>query len=225
MSREAVGDDGSDGTTIGLTELQQDAFTELVNIGVSRAAASLRQMIGTQVLLSVPSVEIVSRHAAARLIGEREAAPLVVVHQDFAGAFAGRALLIFPQENGRELVRAVAGEDLSPEEVAALEDEALAETGNIILNGCLATMANMLQRTLTMSLPGIVRGDGPRIFGAQAGEVAGTDALVLFLYIDFSVSERDIRGYLAMLMDLPSLESLRLLVDEFIARALGDLDA
>lgn len=214
-----------DGATIGLTELQQDAFTELVNIGVSRAAASLRQMIGTQVLLSVPSVEIVSRQAAARLIGEREAAPLVVVHQDFEGAFAGRALLIFPQENGRELVRAVAGEELSPDEVSALEDEALAETGNIILNGCLATMANMLQRTLTMSLPGILRGDGPQIFGTQGGEAAATDALVLFLYIDFSVSERDIRGYLAMLMDLPSLENLRLLVDEFIARALGDLDA
>ncbi|WP_279357326.1 chemotaxis protein CheX [Methylobacterium indicum] len=213
--------------SIGLTELQQDAFTELVNIGVSRAAASLRTMIGTQVLLSVPSVEIVSRGAAARLIGEREAAPLVVVHQDFEGAFAGRALLIFPQENGRELVRAVAGGDLSSEEVAALEDEALAETGNIILNGCLATMANMLQRTLTMSLPGIARGDGPRIFGTEAGTEAGlaSDALVLFLYIDFSVSERDIRGYLAMLMDLPSIENLRGLVDEFIARALGDLDA
>ena len=210
---------------IGLTELQQDAFTELVNIGVSRAAASLRTMIGTQVLLSVPSVEIVSRAAAARLIGEREAAPLVVVHQDFEGAFAGRALLIFPQENGRELVRAVAGGELSPEEVAALEDEALAETGNIILNGCLATMANMLQRTLTMSLPGIARGDGPRIFGAEAGARTAADALVLFLYIDFSVSERDIRGYLAMLMDLPSIENLRGLVDEFIARALGDLDA
>ena len=219
------GDAMEDGATIGLTELQQDAFTELVNIGVSRAAASLRQMIGTQVLLSVPSVEIVSRHSAARLIGEREAAPLVVVHQDFEGAFAGRALLIFPQENGRELVRAVAGEELSPDEVSALEDEALAETGNIILNGCLATMANMLQRTLTMSLPGILRGDGPQIFGTQGGEAPATDALVLFLYIDFSVSERDIRGYLAMLMDLPSLENLRLLVDEFIARALGDLDA
>ncbi|MFH6781218.1 MULTISPECIES: chemotaxis protein CheX [Methylobacterium] len=215
-----------------LTELQQDAFTELVNIGVSRAAASLRKMIGTQVLLSVPSVEIVSRAAAARLIGEREAAPLVVVHQDFEGAFAGRALLIFPQENGRELVRAVAGEELTPEEVAALEDEALAETGNIILNGCLATMANMLRRTLTMSLPGIARGDGPRIFGMEAGQIGAgqatdpvADALVLFLYIDFSVSERDIRGYLAMLMDLPSLDNLRALVDEFIARALGDPDA
>ena len=156
------------------------------------------------------------------MIGEREASELVVVQQDFTGAFAGRALLIFPQENGRELVRAVAGEDLSAEEVAELEDEALTETGNVILNGCLATMANLLQRTLSMSLPEIMRGDGPQIFRPVGDE--GADALVLFLYINFAVRERDIRGYIAMLMDLPSLESLKVLIDGFIERAIGETE-
>jgi chemotaxis protein CheC len=203
-----------------LTPLQQDAFTELVNIGVSRAAASLRKMIGVQVLLSVPAIEIVARRDATRLVAEREASDLVVVHQSFEGAFSGRALLIFPAETGRELVRAVTGDDLSAEEVAALEDEALSETGNIILNGCLATMANMLQRTLTMSLPAVMRGGGDAIF--RPGGEDDDDALVLFLYINFSVRERDIRGYIAMLMDLPSLESLRGLIDDFIARAIGE---
>ena len=37
-----------------LTELELDALTEMVNIGVNRAAASLREMVGEQVLLSVP---------------------------------------------------------------------------------------------------------------------------------------------------------------------------
>ncbi|MEH3147353.1 MAG: chemotaxis protein CheX [Methylobacterium frigidaeris] len=205
--------------TVDLSELQQDAFTELVNIGVSRAAASLRKMIGVQVLLSVPSIEIVSRSAAARLIGEREASDLVVVQQGFDGAFAGQALLIFPVETSRELVRAVTGGDLSPAEIEELEDEALTETGNIILNACLATIANMLQRHLTVSLPEVIRGDGARIF--RPGE--GDDALVLFLYINFSVRERDIRGYIAMLMDLPALETLKVLIDEFVARSIGDL--
>jgi chemotaxis protein CheC len=208
--------------SIELSELQQDAFTELVNIGVSRAAASLRKMIGVQVLLSVPSIEIVPRATAARLVEEREASELVVVHQDFEGAFSGRALLIFPQENGRELVRAVTGGDISPEEFAELEDEALTETGNIILNGCLATMANMLQRTLTMSLPKVIRGDAPLIFRPSSAVDDDEQALVLFLYINFSVRERDIRGYIAMLMDLPSLESLKILIDDFIERAIGE---
>jgi len=45
---------------------------------------------------------------------------------------------------------------------------------------------------------------------------------VLFLYINFSVSERDIRGYIALLMDLPSLASLKVLVGDFISRVMDD---
>ena len=43
-------------TSAVLSEFELDALTELVNIGVSRAAGSLRKMVGQQVLLSVPSV-------------------------------------------------------------------------------------------------------------------------------------------------------------------------
>ena len=43
---------------LGLDDLEVDALTELVNIGVSRAAVSLRELVGEQVLLSVPSVMV-----------------------------------------------------------------------------------------------------------------------------------------------------------------------
>jgi chemotaxis protein CheC len=223
---------------ISLDELERDALTELVNIGVSRAAASLRKMVGRQVLLSVPSAEVVTRRTAANLIGQREAEPLVAVRQDFSGAFSGRALLIFPEGRSLELVRAVVGEAMGEAEMRGLEDEALAETGNVILNGCLATMANMLRQSLTMALPEVLRGDGRMLFelgeapaaaaeSEAAGEAtgdaegAGEDGLVLFLYINFAVLDRDIHGYIAMLMDLPSLAALKLLVGDFIARVMG----
>ena len=86
----------------------------------------------------------------------------------------------------------------------------------IILNSCLATMANMLQRSLTMTIPEVVRGDGASLFEVWEGDEA--DGLVLFLYIDFAVRKRDIRGYIAMLMDLPNLKSLRSLLQEYIDR-------
>lgn len=203
-----------------LDELERDALTELVNIGVSRAAASLRKMIGHQVLLSVPALEIVSRRVAATLIRERETGDLVAVRQDFTGAFAGRALLIFPEANSLALVRAVTGDELDEDGVADIEDEALSETGNVVLYGCLATMANMLKRPLEMSLPSVIRGDGQILF--ELSEDEGSDVgVVLFLYINFSVSGRDIRGYIAMLMDLPSIEALRVLIGEFLERVVG----
>jgi len=208
---------------ITLDELERDALTEIVNIGVSRAASSLRKMIGDQVLLSVPAIEVVSQRRAARLISEREISDLVAVRQDFSGAFAGRALLIFPESNSLELVRAVTGGTLTAVEVLDMEHEALAETGNVILNSCLATMANMLKRSLTMTIPEVLRGSGATLF--EVDESGVSEGLVLFLYIDFSVRKHDIRGYIAMIMDLPSLALLKDLLEEFIARIVGDAAA
>lgn len=199
-----------------LDELELDALSELVNIGVSRAAASLRTMIGQEILLSVPSVRVVTRADAARIIGERDPEKLVAVHQAFDGELSGRALLIFPETNSLELVRAVTGGELPLEDIIELEQEALAETGNIILNGCLATIANLVQRSLKMSLPEIVRGGGADLF-EMVGAPEGED-VALLLYIDFAVRQRDIRGYIAMLMDLPALTSLKRLVGELISR-------
>ena len=70
-----------------------------------------------------------------------------------------------------------------------LEHEALAETGNIILNACLATIANVLRQTMRMSLPAVVRGDGGKLFDVQSDAAHGS--LVLFLYIDFTVKNRE----------------------------------
>jgi chemotaxis protein CheC len=202
-----------------LDDLELDALTELVNIGVSRAAVSLREMVGEQVHLSVPNVRLVSRSDAIEILSNKENRKLVAVHQVFEGDVTGRALLIFPEAKSLELVRAVTGGDLPLEDIIELEQEALAETGNIILNGCLATMANMLQRSLKMSLPEILRGESAEFFNLAPPPHAGD--VVLFLYINFAVRERDITGYIAMLMDMPSLHALKALLDEFIARSTG----
>lgn len=208
--------------TIDLDELERDALTELVNIGVSRAAASLRKMVNKEILLSVPSVEIVTRRSAASLIGQRESESLIAVQQQFEGPFSGRALLIFPQSNGLSLVRAIVGDEMEEAELLDMEDEALAETGNVILNGCLGSMANMLQHSLKMSLPDVRRGDSALLFDAHSSSAEGS--FVLFLYINFSVRERDIRGYIAMIMDLPSLDKLKQLIAAFIERVMTETE-
>jgi chemotaxis protein CheC len=80
-------------------------------------------------------------------------------------------------------------------------------------------MANMLRRSLTMSLPRVLAGGGNALLMPTDAE---EDGLVLFLYINFFVRDRSIRGYIAMVMDLPSLAALKLLVGDFIARVMGD---
>jgi chemotaxis protein CheC len=199
-----------------LTELQLDALTELVNLGVSNAATSLSQMVREEVILSVPEVTVVARDEAVAILGKRETKPLVAVRQDFEGDIHGRALLIFPEAKSMELVRAVVGGELSLEDIVQLEQEALAETGNILLNGCLSTIANCLELSLRISLPEVVHGEGSDFFEVPLTPDIGSS--VLFIYINFAVRQRSIEGFIAMLLDLPSIEALQKLLTEFIER-------
>ena len=197
---------------IELSAIERDALAELANIGVSRAATSLGQMLGEQVLLSVPTVQIVARETAAQFVDHSTAPKLVAVRQTFEGPFSGRALLIFPEARSLELVRAIMGQEHSISDIVNLEHEALAEMGNIILNGCLASIANVLHRTMRMSLPSVVRGNGATLFSEP--EAAGNS--VLFLYIDFVIKSRDLHGFIALLMDAPAIATLKAIVQDFI---------
>ena len=195
-----------------LTDLESDALAELANVAMARASVSLRTMIQQEVLLSVPNVEILAPKEAIARVAKPGNPNLVAVRQDFSGVFSGRALLIFPEASSLELVRVVVGRQLALEDIVDLEDEALAETGNIILNSWVATIANLLKKNLKMSLPVVIRRDQSHIF-----ESAGTrDALVLFLHIKFDISRQQIRGYVALMMDVPSVAELRSLIADYV---------
>ena len=116
-------------------------------------------------------------------------------------------------------MHAILGRQISTADILDLEDEALAETGNIILNSWVATIANLLKQNLKMSLPMLIRRDQRHIFES----VVIGESVVLFLHIKFEVSEQKIQGYVALLMDLPSIEQLRTLIAEFLT-SLGQRD-
>jgi chemotaxis protein CheC len=120
--------------------------------------------------------------------------------------------VIFPEQSSLELMRAILGRQLSPHDILDLEDEALSETGNVILNSWLATLANLLKRSLKMSLPMVIRRDQHHIF-----ETAGSpESCILFVHVKFEASDLEVRGYVAIMMDLPSIEQLRSLVAAFM---------
>ena len=199
-----------------LNELELDALTELLNIGVGRSAVSLRQLVGHQILLRVPKVLLVQRLAAIEMLRTLESGPLVGVRQYFAGTVRGKAILIFPNDKSLDLVRAVAG-PLPDEELITLYPEAMAEIGNIVLSNCLASIANLLERSFTLSVPEITRGGAAEILGEP--ESSGAYETVLFVYVDFTIDGMKISGYLAVVTDVPSFSNLKELLAEFVSRA------
>ena len=65
-----------------------------------------------------------------------------------------------------------------------------------------------------MSLPIVVRGESQSLFTNET-----QNNLVLFLHIRFEISKKEIRGYVALLMDIPSIDELRVLIADFVSGA------
>lgn len=176
---------------------------------MGRAGTSLRQLVKNEVMLTVPSIEILHDEDVVPIIA-KSGPLLVAVEEDFRGLFSGRALLIFPEESSLELVRTLIGCEMQMNEFPEFGDDAIKETGNIVLNCWMSTLANLLKHNLILSIPRVVRGDGSVI-------LSNTAEFVLFLHIDFSIRGTKIGGYIALLMGLPSLGALRALIADFVA--------
>lgn len=211
-----------------LTELENDALIEIFNIGVGQAAASMSALVNEEVRMSVPSISFLNRVDAARLLGNRIASDaskpvdepdrICGVSQHYEGAFDTDAILMFPEDKSLEIVRLMVGESVPLAELTDMEQEAMCEIGNIILNACIGTLANIFQQELRGSLPEYHVGTSDEILGASGTE---PDSVVLMLHIDFALDKHQIQGYVAFVLDVSALHDLKEQINRYIARAMG----
>lgn len=195
-------------------KLEHDAVTELLNVAVSRSAVALSRMVGKPVTMSVPVVRTLVRTEALAAINGDRPTPLVAVGEQFSGPFSGSALLVFPEARSLRLVQAIVGEQTPLEEIAELACEAMVEVGNVILNSCLSGIANMLGCRIEATLPACYQGTGEQIFKRT---IRDGDEKIMIMSIDFAIRDRDIGGYIVLLLDLNALSSLRQAVSRYVS--------
>lgn len=197
-----------------LSNLQLDALIEIFNVGAGRAASSLSGIVGDEVKLSVPSIEIVKPDDVdSRLLAQNNG-KFSAISQHFSGPFEADAVLLFTEENTLEIVRDMMGSQMSLEELADFEQEAMCELGNIILNACLSAMADMLGITMHSSLPDYNVESMQDVMDRIAG--SGDQPYILLLHIDLAIEKRHTEGHLIFLLSSASLDNLVTQIQHFI---------
>lgn len=202
-----------------LSPLEHDALVEIFNIGVGHAAAAMSGIVNEEVSMSVPSLSFLNRAAAAALLdGQAGGAQRICgVSQRYEGAFSTEAVLMFPEDKSLEIVRLMVGEAVPLQELSEMEQEAMSEIGNIILNSCVGTLANIFHQELHGSLPVYHVGTSAEILHCADDD----GPIVLMLHIDFILEKHQIHGYVAFILDVWALQDLKAQVNLYLARALG----
>lgn len=195
-----------------LDDLQRDALGELFNIGVGRAANALSQIVSSEVMLSVPNVDLVTVSTVKEMLVKNEFRHFSTVSQYFEGPFNAEAVLIFPESNALVIVSHMLGNQLAPEELSEYEQEAMCEVGNIILNACMSALADLFSVEFNGGLPHHQFNDSEKL-GFHLGQDSD---YVLILQVKMLINRENIAGQMLYLLGLQSLTSLLSYLDRYL---------
>jgi len=136
-----------------LSLMQQDAFTEIINLAMGQAAAALSSLMDKPVRLKVPQMEVMEVEALEGYLDGMIPAVGAVILQRFSGALNGSGSLVLPQDHALTLVRLLLGTQKDLGRLSSAEQTVLAEVGNIVLNSALAVLGDRMEGRLNISLP------------------------------------------------------------------------
>lgn len=197
-----------------LTTPQRQAIVAMLDRAMTASTSALSEMVDGGMVLSIVDIEAVCRATAARRLGDgAQSRPAVAVRQSFSGWLDGEAMLVFCERQSLMLVRTLLADTVPLEVMTDLEQDALVEIGNVVLNACLASVARELEVRLTSGLPDYRRGPPEALLSVGDGET-------LFAHLGVVLGEEDVDGYLLVTLDHRSGHRFRERIDNPPRKAL-----
>lgn len=190
-------------------ELQMDALREIFNISISQAAATLSEVVQQPVSMTVPGVDICNIAKAIYILNQGY--DICGISQCFSSEFSGKAILLFPEHRSLELVQLMVGVDTPLERVTELEQDALLEIGNLVINACLSSLSSMLNQRFEFDIPKLV-------FGSSNVVLSDYDEsnMLILLQIKFVLEQRELEGSIVFVVNMQSMLALQKSVSVFI---------
>lgn len=199
--------------SVNLTPDQLDALKELINIGVGRAAATLNAMIQVHIQLQVPFIQIVALSALEEMTDLSDER-LAAVRLAFQGPFSGTAALVFPTESAAHLVSVLTGEEADSPDLDAVRVGTLTEVGNIVLNGVMGSMGNVLERRIDYVVPSYMEATITNLLTAHETD---PDVTVLLAQTRFTIEQLHIHGDVMLFFEVGSFDALVEAIDAMLA--------
>ncbi|WP_199316757.1 chemotaxis protein CheC [Chroococcidiopsis sp [FACHB-1243]] len=194
-----------------LTEDQIDALKELINIGVGRAASLLNEMVGFPIHLEIPFIQVFAiEDLQQELIARFNQNYLATVRLGFTGSINGSAELVFPTESASTLVSVLTGEDLGSPDLDAVKIGTLTEVGNIVINGVIGSLGNLLKQRMNYLIPTYTEDTVENLFAA----VEPDDSTIVLAQASFTIEQLQVIGDLIFIFELQTFDQLIAAIEE-----------
>jgi chemotaxis protein CheC len=182
-----------------LTERQEDALREFVNLGGAKAASMLARLVGdVGVLVDVPAVLSVNRAQLGWLLGGRDVKVFAVTF-GIEGEVSGQLWWVLRESDAKRLGQRLLARPGVSGPLSSSSSAALAEAANIVASACVSQLGTMLHANLLPTTPEVREVTVRALVGAAEDE-----APVTLLGSTFTSTNAPMfGGWLLVLLDEP----------------------
>ena len=194
-----------------LTAAQMDTLKELFNIGIGRAAGILNEMTNLHIRLQVPFIKVLSHKEVKKEVEELGSFRVAAVRLGFKGPFSGTAALVFPPDSASKLVAVLTGEEPGTPDLDSVRAGTLSEVGNIVINGIMGSIVNVLNEQIEYSIPTYVE---DTIDNLVALNGAAINPIVILARTRFTIEQIQVEGDIILLFEVGSFNALIVAIDK-----------
>lgn len=149
-----------------LSPIEKDALGEIGNISLGNAATSLAILLGQDVDITTPSIEVLH---SSELV-PRFPRPHVSINVDYTDGFQGMNLLVLKEDDAKVIANLMMGGngEITEEELSELHISAVQEAMNQMMGSAATSMSTLFNRFVNITPPAIqildMAKDGTPIF-------------------------------------------------------------
>lgn len=198
-----------------LSEPQLDALREFGNIGSAHAATSLSMMIGQEIEMRVPELEVVPLTAVSSFVDpDGPAVGLYFKLLDGDCREDGHVYLIFPEDSALKISDMLMMREIGmTKNITEEEQSALMEVGNVLLSSFGDASAELLGITMLPSPPEYQFGMARDMINSVAHSVGSPASRAIVFKTALSDAARLIKGYFVLLPEPATLDNILALLE------------
>lgn len=186
-------------------ELQIDALREVGNIGLGNAATAMAQLLGKEIQISVPRMNIVSLEDIFNRADEETVVYAVIAR--VLGGVQGNLLFVFDTATTMKIAEILVGKQ-EEDDLNELGYSALAEIGNIIFATYMNAINQFTNIEMFPSVPAVAKDMLTAVLSTSFIESEQYNDSVLDVETSFSQENEDLRGEFYFIPKPGSLEKI-----------------
>ncbi len=196
-----------------MDDMSKDLMKEIGSIGTGNAATALSSMLGIEVRMTIPSVEILGYDESVDALGDPEELVSGVL-VEMSGEMSGVMLFVMKMEFINEVLTHVLQKTVSDYmELGEMDMSALTEVGNIIISNYVLSLSKLADMDISLSVPGFAVNMLGGIMTVPMAELGYESNKIMMIRGKCVIGGKHVESNLLM---LPDIKSLNYLMDRLV---------